>query len=143
MDAQMIDLSDERVGSFEDARCVDVGRPPEELLHRVVWSLAGVRVPTVGKVGEKGCKFFLLKRVRLGHAANRRPGLERAEGGDQRYLIFPIPLTYVLEYFVAPSTAEIEVDIRRIGPGGAEKALEEQIVPDGINGGNPGAVGDQ
>ena len=63
--------------------------------------------------------------------------LERPERDDLAHRLTAVPLARVLEHLPAPFEAEIEVDVRHRDPLGIQKPLEQQVEPEGIDGGDP------
>ncbi len=75
--------------------------------------------------------------------ADRLFSLDRAEGDDLRDAIVAVFLAHVVEYFVAPLEAEIDVDIGHRAAARIEPSLEQQLVLDRIDLGYPERIGDQ
>ena len=65
--------------------------------------------------------------------ADGRPRHHRAEGAYLRHFIFTVLPAHVPDELVAAVVGEIHINIRRARPLGIEKALEGELVFDGIH----------
>ena len=77
------------------------------------------------------------------HIADHGPGGHGAERDDLGDTLLAVLLLDVLDHLVALQVAEIDVDVRHADPLRIEEALEEQVVLERVDIGNPQAVGDQ
>ncbi len=69
--------------------------------------------------------------------------LQRAEGDDLRHPIAPISFLYVVDDFVTPVLAEVDIEVRHRDAFGIEKSLEQQPEPDRIEIGDGERVGNE
>ena len=69
--------------------------------------------------------------------------LHRPERDDLRDVLAAVLARHVLDHFAAPALAEIDVDVRQRDALGVEEALEDEVVLDRIDVGDPQAVGDE
>ena len=65
------------------------------------------------------------------------------EGDDLRHVVAPVLVAHVIDHLAAPPDAEIDVDVRHRDPLGVEETLEQEVVFQGIDVGDPQAVGGQ
>ena len=77
------------------------------------------------------------------HVLDGRLGRHGAEGDDLRHVLAAVLVGDVIDHFAAPVHAEVDVDIGHGDALGIQKALEEQIVLQRIDVGDPHGVGDQ
>ena len=70
-------------------------------------------------------------------------GLHRAEGDDLRDVLAAVLARDVVDHLAAPPLAEVDVDIGQRHALGVEEALEDQVVVERIDVGDPQAVGDE
>ena len=80
---------------------------------------------------------------RAPHVFDRRLGRHGAEGDDLRHIFAAVFLGHVIDDFAAPVHAEIHVDIGQRNALGIQEALEEQLVLQGIDIGDPQRIGNQ
>ena len=78
-----------------------------------------------------------------GHVAHHRPRLHRAESDDLGDVGAAVLLGDVLDDLAAPPLAEVDVDVGQRHALGVQEALEDQVVLDRIDVGDPQAVGDE
>ena len=69
-------------------------------------------------------------------------GRHRAEGDDVRDVVGAVLVHDPGEDAIAPGVVEVHVDVRHRDAVGIQEALEEQVVGDGVDVGDPQAVGD-
>ena len=72
----------------------------------------------------------------------RRPGLDGGERDDLRDMVGAVALGRVLDHLAAVAGVEVHVDVGHRLAARVEKALEEQVVADGVDAGDAQAVGD-
>ncbi len=77
------------------------------------------------------------------HVAHHRPRLHRPEGDDLRDVLAAVLPGDVLDDLAAAALAEVDVDVGQRDALGVEEALEDQVVRDRIDVGDPQAVGDE
>ena len=78
-----------------------------------------------------------------GDVAHDRARLHRPERDDLRDVLAAVLVRDVLDHFAAPPLAEVDVDVGQRHALGVEEALEDQVVLDRIDVGDPQAVGDE
>ncbi len=66
--------------------------------------------------------------------------LERSEGDDLANVLFPVLLGYILNDVVPPLLTEVDVEIRHRDPLRIEEPLEQKVVGNGIEVGDPQRV---
>ena len=77
------------------------------------------------------------------HVAHHGPRLHRAERDDLRDVARAVLAGDVLDDFAAAALAEVDVDVGQRDALGVEEALEDEVVLDRIDVGDPQAVGDE
>ena len=77
------------------------------------------------------------------HVPDHRPGLHLAEGGDLGHVLGVIALGDVGQDLVALFDTEVDVDVGHGDPFAVQKALEEEVVGDGVQVGYVEGVGHQ
>ena len=77
------------------------------------------------------------------HVADDGPRLHRAEGDDLRDVLAAVLARDVLDDLAAAAFAEIDVDVGQRHALGIEEALEDQVVLDRIDVGDPQAIRDE
>ena len=75
------------------------------------------------------------------HVAHHGLRRHRAEGDDLRHPVRPVAPDHVLDHAVAPVHAEVDVEVGHRDPFGIQKALEEEVIGDGIDVGNAQSPG--
>ena len=80
---------------------------------------------------------------RTANVFDRCLGRHGAEGDDLRHIFPAVFLGHVIDHFAAPVHAEIHVDVRQRNALGIQEALEEQLVLQGIDIGDPQRIGNQ
>ena len=75
--------------------------------------------------------------------AHRGPGLDRREGDDLSDVVTSVALRGVADHLVAVAGVEVHVDVGHGDATGVEEPLEQQVVLDGIEVGDPQRVGDR
>ena len=76
------------------------------------------------------------------HIADDGAGGHGAEGDDLRHVVLPVAAAHVVDHLPAALVVEVHVDIRHGNALGIEEALKEQVVLDGVDGGDAQTVGD-
>ena len=134
--------------AFEFFRRVD------DLAHAVIALVEAAQLRGEGKgalqrhAQFKGHQFGDAVRFLIGHVhhpahvADDGAGGHGAEGDDLRHVIRAVAAAHVVDHLPAALVVEVHVDIRHGNALGIEEALKEQIVLDGVDGGDAQAVGD-
>ena len=81
--------------------------------------------------------------MHAGDVAHDGARLHRPERDDLRDVLAAVLARHVLDHFAAPPFAEIDVDVGQRHALGIQEALEDQVVLDRIDVGDPQAVGDE
>ena len=133
----------------------EAARDGEQLLHPLVLLLHFLEVgfsssalaSVMSSVGGIALATRSASRVRdvhhAGHVADDRARFHGAERNDLGDVLAAVLVRDVLDDFAAPSLAEIDVDIRQRHPLRIQEALENQVVLDGVDVGDPQAVRDE
>ena len=79
---------------------------------------------------------------RLAHLAHRKARAEGDHVGDHPGALRPVLLVHVLDHLLAVIGGEVDVDVGRPLMVDVEKALEEEVVSDGVDPGDAKEVGD-
>ena len=143
MQAGMVGPANQQIGQADDlalGRVVDFGQHVVGCLRQAA---ARVGVPAVGQAGHQRRDGLIGQAVGLAHLAHGRTRLKGGHGADQGDAVSAVGATHVVEHFIPPSAAEIQVDVGWAAPGGVQEALEQQVMGDGIDGGDAQAVGQQ
>src|SRR3546814_18884867 len=74
---------------------------------------------------------------RLPHLGDRAAGAVAGDDGGQRRAVPPIGLVYPLDDFFAPLMLEVDVDIGRLLALARDEAIEEHLVLDWVDRGDP------
>ena len=115
----------------------------QRALQRLARAAARVRVPVLGQAAHQALGGGVVEAVRLGRLAQGRAQAQRADRRDQGDAFFAVGVADVGQHLVTTDAAKIEVDVGQAAARGVEEALEKQVVLDGVDGGDAGAVGDQ
>ena len=75
--------------------------------------------------------------------AAHRARLQLAEGDDLRHLVLAVSALDIVDHFVAPVLAEVDVEVRHRHAVGIEEALEQQIEAQRIEVGDGERIGDE
>src|SRR5437870_4233008 len=75
--------------------------------------------------------------------AHHRLRRHRPEGDDLCDLVLAVLLAHVLDHLAAPVHAEVDVDVGHGNALGVEKALEEEVVRERVDVGDPHRIGDE
>ncbi len=75
-----------------------------------------------------------------GRVAHRVAGLDGAERDDLGDVVAPVPLGRVADHLVAVAGVEVHVDVGHRDPARVQEALEQQVVLDRVEVGDPQAV---
>ena len=154
----------DRPGGDDDARGVDAGvarHALEPLAH--VEQVLDARILLLHLAQLRVLDQRLLERhverrrnllgdaidVRVGHVhgaadvAHHGLGLHRAERDDLRDVLAAVPARDVLDDFAAPPLAEVDVDVGHRHALGIQEALEDEVVVERVDVGDPHRPGDQ
>ena len=128
-----------RVGRAGASAGGPIARPPEELgepalrlevapdHHRVV------RLERLGHPVDQRPR----EPQRVAHLAHRRPRPVRDEVADHPRVLRPVALVDVLDDLLAARRAEVDVDVRVGRPALVDEPLEQQLVADRVDAGDP------
>ncbi len=136
---------------------LELRRQPEEFLHFLFLVVTLLQLRLHLQRLRQRHRLHALDRHQLGqlvavkvghveHAADvtdHRFRAQRAEGGDLRHRGVAVFVLHVLDHAIAPVLAEIDVEVGHRHPLGVEKALEQQVVAQGVEVGDRQAVGNQ
>ena len=75
--------------------------------------------------------------------AHGGPGFDLGEGHDLRHPVTAVPLCGVADHLVPVAGVEVHIDVRHRDTGRVEEPLKQQVVLDGIEVGDPEAVGNR
>ena len=113
------------------------------ILYRAPVATPRVGMPLPWRKRRQPVDFVARQFIRLAGLTYGRLQLHRADGPDDRHALAAVALADVLQHLVAPPATEVQVNVGDIGAGRVEEPLEEEIVRDGIYGGDAGAIGNQ
>ncbi len=143
VDAQVVGLANDAGRVHQHLAQARVVHLHDDLLQRLLGAAARIGMPAGRQQLDQPLGLGVAQAVGLGGLAHRRLGAQRADGADQRHVLLAVGAAHVVQHPVAAAAAEVQVDVGRVGARRVEEALEEQVVLDGIDGGDARAVGDQ
>ena len=126
----------------------DLAGEPHEVRRRLALAVEHLphRVPVdgivVGQPPGEPVDRGLGQPQRLPHLAHGRAGAVADDVGDHRRPVAPVLLVDELNHLFPPLVHDVEVDVGRLGPLARQEALEQQIDPRGVDGGDAEAVAD-
>ena len=143
MARRMAQQTFELKGVFEQLRML-LALSPQPRLHlervfeREIAALLGSWIEFYDTIG-----FGKRQSQHAADIANRLFPLEGAESDYLRDALIAILAAYVIEYLVAALEAEIDINIRHRAPARIKPSLEQKLMFDRIDFGNPEGIGNQ
>ncbi len=141
MNAQVIGLAQQAISLADDLLLAGVGHLGHNLLDRAALPPAGIGMPLSRQQRHQRLDLGLLQPVGFGRLPDRRLGSQGAQGRDQGDLLGAVGAADILQYFMPPAAAKIQINVRGVRAGRIQKSLKQEIVRNGINCGDAGAVG--
>ncbi len=77
------------------------------------------------------------------HIPQHAPGRQRTEGHDLRYPLLPVLSHHIIDDFLTPFHAEINIDIRHGHTLRIQETLKQKLIPYRIDAGDPQRIGHQ
>ncbi len=143
MHAEMVGLAHQQMGEVHGGTFALVTQLAQDLLRIGALAAARVRMPGFRQQAHQAVNGFILQAQCLARFTHRRTQTQGADGRHQRHVVGAIGAAHIVEHFIATPAAKIKVNIGQCAARRIEKALEQQVVRQGIDGGDIQAVGDE
>ena len=141
------------MGGSVAGHSLDLDGGVDQLLHLGVGVVAGLQLrrnlhgPVQGHFQfhrhQLGNPIHLLIRhiQHSAHVTNGRTGRHGSEGNDLRHMVVAILPVHIVNDLLPPLIAEVHIKVGHTHALWVQEALEQQVVPNGVDVGNAHAVG--